>query len=76
MNLRDRGIYCLPNGRELVVLGRSGQGITEFRLGGWVHFELSEYVLNEAGRLMAHGKLTAWDIKDLTDTGRTALERH
>ena len=76
MCLRKRGIYCLPNGRELVVLGSSGQGITEFRLGGWGHFELSEYVLNEAGRLLAHGKLTAWDINDLTDTGRTAFERH
>ena len=73
MNLREWGIYCLPNGRELVVLEK--KGITEFRLGDWGHFELSEYVLNDAGRLLAQGKLTAWDINDLTDTGRTALQR-
>ena len=73
MNLRERGIYCLPNGRELVVLEKN-EGMSEFRLGGWGHFELSEYILNEAGRLLAQGKLTAWGFKDLTDTGRTALE--
>ena len=72
MNLRERGIYSLPNGRELVVLGKTATDRDEFRLGGWGHFEFSEYVINDAGRLLAQGKLTAWDINDLTDTGLTA----
>ena len=72
MNLREQGIYCLPNGRELVVRGKIGRN--GFRLSGWGNFELGEYVVNDAGRILAQGKLTAWDINDLTDTGRTARE--
>ena len=71
MSLREQGIYCLPNGRELVVRETTGN---EFRLCGWGHFEASEYVVNDAGRILAQGKLTAWDINDLTDTGRTARD--
>ncbi len=74
MNLRDRGIYCLPNGRELVVLGGSPNRSGQFRLAGWGQFEMTEYVVNEAGRLLADGNLTAWDINDLIDTGQTAHE--
>ena len=73
MSLREQGIYCLPNGRELVVRGKTDGG-NEFRLSGWGHFEASEYVVNHAGRILAQGKLTAWDINDLTDTGRTARD--
>jgi hypothetical protein len=73
VNLREQGIYCLPNGRELVVVGKMG-GRNEFRLNGWGQFEASEYVVNDVGRILAQGKLTAWDIKDLTDTGRTAQD--
>ena len=75
MNLRERGIYCLPNGRELVVVGDSTNGRGQFRLAGWGRFELTEYLVNEAGRLLAHGNLTAWDINDLIDTGQTAYEQ-
>lgn len=73
MSLREQGIYCLPNGRELVVREKTGGG-KEFRLNGWGHFEATEYVVNDTGRILAQGKLTAWDINDLTDTGRTARE--
>jgi hypothetical protein len=72
MSLRERGIYCLPNGRELMVLGKHGNGRVLYRLGGWERFELAEYEVNEAGRLITQGKLTAWDISDLKDSGRTA----
>lgn len=73
MSLREQGIYCLPNGRELVVRGKTGGG-HEFLLSGWGHSEASEYVVNDAGRILAQGKLTAWDVKDLMDTGRTARD--
>jgi hypothetical protein len=74
MSLRERGVYSLPNGRELVVLAKHENGRVSFRLGGWEHFELTEYEVNEAGRLISQGRLTAWDIADLKDTGRTARE--
>src|SRR5687768_721196 len=72
MSLRERGIYCLPNGRELVVLHKPEKGRVEYRLCGWERFELTEYEVNGDGRLTCQGKLTAWDMDNLTDTGRTA----
>ena len=35
---------------------------------------MGEFVVNEAGRLVYQGKLTAWDISNLSDTGRTSME--
>jgi hypothetical protein len=74
MSLRERGIYRLPNGRELVVLRKHENGRRAYTLGGWQRFELTEYEVNEAGRLICQGKLTAWDIDSLSDTGRTATQ--
>jgi hypothetical protein len=72
MTLRERGIYVLPNGKELVVSGPGNAPGIRFRLRGWEHYEAAEYEVNDAGRLIAQGKLTAWDIQHLRDTGKTA----
>jgi hypothetical protein len=74
MNLRERGIYRLPNGRELVVLWKYENVRRLYRLGGWERFELTEYEINDDGRLVCQGRLTAWDVESLSDTGRTARE--
>jgi hypothetical protein len=74
MSLRKGGIYSLPNGRELVVLRKHENGRRAYTLGGWGRFETTEYEVNEAGRLICHGRLTAWDITNLRDTGKTATE--
>jgi len=70
MKLREGGIYCLPNGRELVVTINEGNGRIQLR--GCERFEMSEYEVDAAGRLLTEGKLTAWDLEHLRDTGRTA----
>ena len=64
MDLRVGGIYCLPNGRELIVLCRRENGLASFRLTG-------NYEINDDGRLTCDGKLTAWDVSNLSDTGRS-----
>jgi hypothetical protein len=74
MRLREGGIYCLPNGRELLVLRKNEDGARRIKLRGWERFEMSEYEVNDAGRLLSDGKLTAWDVGHLRDTGRTASE--
>ena len=74
MSLRERGIYRLPNGRELVVLRKHENGKRAYTLGGWPRFELTEYEVSEDGRLICQGRLTAWDIDSLSDTGQTARE--
>ena len=74
MELRTGGIYSLPNGRELVVLNKPSTPRALFRLSGWNSFELCEYIVTLEGRLACQGRLTAWDITNLSDTGRTADE--
>lgn len=71
MILRARGIYCLPNGRELIVLRNDEEGSVLYGPVCCERFEMGEFVVNEAGRLVSQGKLTAWDISNLSDTGRT-----
>ena len=68
MNLRVGGIYCLPNGRELIVLCRRENGRVSYRLSG----RTGNYEVTDEGRLICDGKLTAWDVSNLIDTGRSA----
>lgn len=67
MNLRVGGIYRLPNGRELIVLCRHENGRVYYRLS----CRTNQYEISEDGRLICDGKLTAWDISSLSDTGRS-----
>ena len=73
MSLRERGIYCLPNGRELVVLRNDGEGSVLYGPVSCNPVEKGEFVVNEAGRLVCQGKLTAWDVSNLSDTGRSSV---
>ena len=67
MDLRVGGIYCLPNGRELIVLGKRENGRISYRLSA----RTSQYEISSEGRLICDGKLTAWDVSNLSDTGRS-----
>ena len=67
MDFRVGGIYALPNGRELIVLGKRENGTVSYRLSS----RGSQYEINDEGRLICNGKLTAWDVSNLTDTGRS-----
>lgn len=62
MELKVGGIYCLPNGRELIVLCNQDGQVS--LCGG------CQYEINADGRLICNGKLTAWDSSNLIDTGR------
>jgi hypothetical protein len=59
VNFKQGAIYQLPNGRELVL----------FNLNASVP---GRYHLNAEGRLLLHGELTAWETRDLYETGRVA----
>ena len=67
MELRVGGVYSLPNGRELIVLGRRENGRVSYRLSS----RNGQYELSEDGRLICNGNLTAWDVSNLSDTGRS-----
>ena len=74
MVFRERGIYSLPNGRELIVVKNDPEGSVLFGPVNPERSEMGEVLINKAGRLVYQGKLTAWDITNLTDTGRTARD--
>jgi len=67
MELRVGGIYLLPNGRELIVLCRRQNGHVSYRLS----CRTAQYEVSDEGRLVSDGKLTAWDVSNLTYTGRS-----
>ena len=69
MKLKDRAIYQLPNGRELIACLTGDQHIVLFGNSASVS---SVYELNSDGRLLVDGELTAWQIDNLVDTGRVA----
>lgn len=69
MNLRVGGIYYLPNGRELIVLSRRENGRVSYGLS----CRSGNYEISDEGRLICDGKLTAWDISNLSDTGRSVV---
>ena len=64
----------MPNGRELVVLRSDEAGSVLYGQVCCKRFEMGEFVVNEAGRLVCQGKMTAWDISNLSDTGRTSTD--
>lgn len=67
MDLRVGGVYLLPNGRQLIVLGKRENGSVSYRLSCGA----SQYEVSDEGRLICDGKLTAWDISNLNDTGHS-----
>lgn len=69
MNLKERAIYQLPNGRELFARVTDEMRAALYNLSA---SEAGEYTVDPEGRLLFNGQLTAWDIDDLSDTGRTA----
>ena len=67
MDLRVGRIYRLPNGRELIVLCKRQNGRVTYQLS----CHTSQYEITDDGRLICDNKLTAWDVSNLTDTGRS-----
>ena len=69
MNLKDRAIYQLPNGRQLVACMTCDNETLLFSVSAT---ESGLYELNSDGRLLCDGKLMAWQVDDLLETGRVA----
>lgn len=69
--LRERGIYKLPDGRELIVCA-SGAGFSLYNPQAWKMCGLADYRAHADGRILSKGTPTRWRVEDLTDTGRTA----
>ena len=69
MELRERAVYRLPNGRELVARVVHGSKTVLYNLDA---SDPREYQVDEQGRLLLNGRLTAWATEDLLQQARIA----
>ena len=75
INLRECGIYTLPDGREFVAHAVFRGGYVLYTTGAWEFFGLHAYESDDTGLLRLNGRPTYWRVGDLTDTTRTARSR-
>lgn len=73
--LRERGIYSLPQGGEFVVHEVFRGGYVLYTAAAWEFFGPYAYESDGAGKLRCDGRSTPWQIDDLADTNRTARSR-
>ena len=71
-DLRERGIYLLPDGEELVASFARGGGFALYEPRVWKRYGVPDYEVNPRGRITRMGQSTHWHVEDLVDTGRTA----
>ena len=72
IELRERGIYELPDGEELVASIARGGGYSLYDPQVWKRYGLPDYEINVQGQMTRVGQSTHWRVEDLVDTGRTA----
>lgn len=70
--LRERGIYALPDGREFVIHAVFRGGYVLYTTWAWEFFGMHSYESDHAGLIRLNGRATHWHLEDLTDTSRTA----
>ena len=70
--LRERGIYRLPDGEELVASVARGSGYALYDQQAWKRYGLPDYLIDTKGRMTRLGQSTSIAAEDLIDTGRTA----
>ena len=70
--IRERGIYRLPDGQELVASVARGSGYALYDPLVWKRYGLPDYTIDAQGRMTRLGQSTHLTAEDLTDTGRTS----
>lgn len=70
--LRERGIYKLPDGDEFVASFARGGGYALYNPQIWKRYGVPDYEIDAQGRVTKMGESTRWRLDDLEDTGQTA----
>jgi hypothetical protein len=73
--LRERGIYTLPEGGEFVAHAVFPGGYFLYTPVAWEFFGIHAYESDGMGDIHLNGQSTRWQIKDLTDSTLTARSR-
>jgi hypothetical protein len=71
-DLRERGVYTLPDGEEFVASVARGGGFALFNPQIWKRYGVPDYEVDPLGRVTQMGQSTRWRVDDLVDTGKTA----
>ncbi len=72
--LRERGLYRLPDGGEFVVgIAARGGGYELYDPQIFKRHGLPDYQIDAQGRLNQMGESTRWLAEDLIDAGRPAV---
>lgn len=68
--MRERGVYVLPNGRSFVAVrnGRGGYYLYAYPLHPWA---FPAYEVVASGMIYSAGRLTEWVVGDVNDAGLT-----
>jgi hypothetical protein len=74
-NLRERGIYAMPDGREFVAHAVFRGGYVFYTPEDWDRFGPHAHESTADGHLRWNGQPDQWRTEDLIDTGRTARSR-
>ena len=74
VHLRERGVYRLPDGQEVIALRGLRSGHFLYSPEALADYKLPEYEMNSAGELLRDGEATGWGINDLADMGRSLGE--
>ena len=70
--LRERGLYRLPDGAEFVASPAArGGGYALYDPQVWKRYGMPDYQIDATGRLNKMGESTRWRTEDLIDTGQT-----
>ena len=72
--IRECGVYLLPDGRE-VVASNSGGFFKLYDPLAWKYLGPPLYEVREQGSLTCFGRPTPWRVADLIDKRQTAEER-
>lgn len=71
--LRERGLYRLPDGAEFVAsITPRGGGYALYHPKVWKTYGVPDYRVDDMGCLTRMGESTSWRDEDLIDTGQTA----
>jgi hypothetical protein len=73
--LRERGIYKLPDGREFVIHAVFRGGYVLYTPAAWEFFGPYTFDSNKTGQICSTGRTIGWNIENLVDTSRTARSR-
>lgn len=72
--MRERGVYSLPDGRELIASG-SGGFFKLYDPLAWKYMGPPLYEIRDEASLTCFGRPTPWRISDLSDKQQTAEHR-